>query len=152
MKLSQVTGRSNRILVFTFPKLSTLAEKKEQLQLLSNHAFFIFLNKWFLKQSPPPPAIKFFFCLNKQKSEAMKSQLSLALANFWKIHFSAGRNCKNCAGSQKSLRIPQFLGKSTWVKLNGFVLEKPHVADFLDLSPFAHNMARKNACQLKTRF
>ena len=44
-KLSQVTGSPSRSLVFTFPKLLTLVEKKEQLQPLSNHAFFIFLKK-----------------------------------------------------------------------------------------------------------
>ena len=53
---------------------------------------------------------------------------------------------------QKYPEIHHFLAKSFLLKLNGSDLKKTHVPDFLDLFLFAHNVAWKNAGQLKTRF
>ena len=99
------------------------------------------------EQSSSPPGDQIPVCLNKQKIRRNKIQIELCSGEFLErpVSLPAATAKIVFRGSQKYLRIHQFLGKYPWGKINAPVLEKTHVADFLDLSPFMSSEAWKNA-------
>ena len=84
----------------------------------------------------------------------MNSKLIFELTNFWKNPFLCWPQLQKSFSEnpRNLLESITFWQNPSKVKIYEPVLEKTHVAEFLYLSQFAHNMARKNACQLKTCF